>query len=84
MSVFRIHGDNIVECERIARLIQEELNPHTFSTSLISPSTINIEMNFTYLGIAIVFIPQTATGYGGEYGVGSWVEWIYTYTADIH
>ena len=30
--------------------------------------------------IAIVFIPQTATGYGGEYGVGSWVEWIYTYT----
>ncbi len=50
MSVFRIHGDNIVECERIARLIQEELNPHTFSTSLISPSTINIEMNFTYLG----------------------------------
>lgn len=30
--------------------------------------------------IAIVFIPQTATGYGGEYEVGSWVEWIYTYT----
>ena len=30
--------------------------------------------------IAIVFIPYTATGYGGEYGVGSFVEWIYTYT----
>lgn len=30
--------------------------------------------------IAIVFQPDTATGYGGEYEVGSWVEWIYTYT----
>ena len=30
--------------------------------------------------IAIVFIPYTATGYGGEYGVGSFVEWIYTFT----
>ena len=29
--------------------------------------------------IAIVFMPLTATGYG-EYDVGSWVEWIYTYT----
>lgn len=29
--------------------------------------------------IAILFMPLTATGYG-EYDVGSWVEWIYTYT----
>lgn len=50
MSVFRIHGDNIVECERIAQLIREELNPATFTTTLISPSTINIDMSFMYLG----------------------------------
>lgn len=25
--VFRIHGDNIVECERIAKLILEETDP---------------------------------------------------------
>ena len=30
--------------------------------------------------IAIVFIPWTSYGNGGEYNVGSLVEWIYTYT----
>ena len=48
MRTFRIHGDNIVECERIAHLIREELNPEIFTTSLISPSTIKIQMSFTY------------------------------------
>lgn len=50
MSIFRIHGDNIVECERIARLIFEELAPNSIATTLMSPSTIVIELSFSYLG----------------------------------
>ena len=30
--------------------------------------------------IAIVFMPRTSWGCGGEYEVGTWAEWIYTYT----
>lgn len=33
--IFRIHGDNIVECERIAKLILEETEPTSVEISLI-------------------------------------------------
>ena len=46
---FRIHGDNIVECERIVSLICSETTPFSFNKSLISPSTISIDMSFLYL-----------------------------------
>lgn len=48
--VFRIHGDNIVECERIAKLILEETDPTSVEISLISPSTIVYNICFNYLG----------------------------------
>ena len=47
-SIFRIHGDNIVECERIAKVIMDEADPATIRTFLLSPSTIVIEMVFAY------------------------------------
>ena len=47
-SVFRIHGDNIVECERIAKIIIDETEPATIKTYLISPSTIVKEITFIY------------------------------------
>ena len=50
LQVFRIHGDNIVECERIARLILDETNPTSTVISLISPSTIVYNIQFNYLG----------------------------------
>lgn len=49
-NFFRIHGDNIIECERIATIIINETNPSYISRSLISPSTLSIEMEFRYLG----------------------------------
>lgn len=45
---FRIHGDNIVECERIAKLILRETNPIYIDVSLISSSTIVYNIQFNY------------------------------------
>ncbi len=47
---FRIHGDNIVECERIANLILMETKPSRIEVSLLSPSTIVYYLNFEYCG----------------------------------
>lgn len=47
--VFRIHGDNIVECERIAKLILEETDPTSVEISLISPSTFEVISAAAYL-----------------------------------
>lgn len=46
----RIHGDNIIECERIANLIVQETQPSHLNISLLSPSTISYDMDFTYCG----------------------------------
>ena len=46
---FRIHGDNIVECERVVRFILEEINPISVKTTLMSPSTVVYYMQFDYL-----------------------------------
>lgn len=48
METFRIHGDNIVECERIANLIIQTTNPFTVHYSLLSPSTICIDLAFVF------------------------------------
>lgn len=48
LRTYRIHGDNIVECERIAKVIIDTLNPVEIGTYLISPSTIAIELRTTF------------------------------------
>lgn len=48
MNTYRIHGDNIVECERIVKIIVNTLRPKKIHTSLISPSTIAIEFKTVY------------------------------------
>ena len=48
--IFRIHGDNIVECERIANLIFEETASTSVEISLMSPSTIVYNLQFHYRG----------------------------------
>lgn len=50
LRIFRIHGDNIVECERIAKLILGEINPTSIEISLMSPSTVVYNICFGYLG----------------------------------
>ena len=47
---FKIHGDNVVECERIASLLLAEIEPRTYKKSLMSPSTITIDLSFSYHG----------------------------------
>lgn len=49
-GIFRIHGDNIVECERIAKLILDETAPSSIDISLMSPSTMVYIIRFDYLG----------------------------------
>ena len=44
MDIYRIHGDNIVECERIANIIIHKLQPENFHICLISPSTVSIKL----------------------------------------
>ncbi len=50
MNTYRIHGDNIVECERIVNLIISEVNPSLVESNLIAPSTIKIHIKFQFLG----------------------------------
>ena len=50
MTTFRIHGDNIVECERIADLIFNEVMASDKNCLLISPSTITYQIKFNYCG----------------------------------
>lgn len=61
MNVYRIHGDNIVECERIASLIINTLTPEETNSYLISPSTVTIELkaNFdnTYIHWKLELLP---------------------------
>ena len=47
---FRIHGDNVVECERIAKIILSETQPSSIEISLMSPSTIVYNIQFCYHG----------------------------------
>lgn len=49
MNTFRIHGDNIVECERIANIIINTVAPDQIGSYLVSPSTIAIEFQAVYL-----------------------------------
>lgn len=53
MKTYRIHGDNIVECERIASLIIDTLNPKYVSSFLLSPSTVAIDVRAVFLGASI-------------------------------
>lgn len=50
MDLYRIHGDNIVECERIAQIIINEIKPNAINVFTISPSTIVFEFEFKYEG----------------------------------
>lgn len=49
-DLFRIHGDNIVECERIADLILRETQPSGVDIFLSSPSTMEYHIDFEYCG----------------------------------
>lgn len=47
---FKIHGDNIVECERIVSIILSEIHPTQIKKDLLSPSTEILDLSFVYGG----------------------------------
>lgn len=50
MDLYRIHGDNIVECERIAQIIINKLQPNSIISTLISPATVVYKITFEIFG----------------------------------
>lgn len=63
MNTFRIHGDNIVECERIVRIIMETLAPERVGSHLVSPSVIVIELQARYLHTPIAWRFELLPGF---------------------
>lgn len=63
MTTFRIHGDNIVECERIANIIIKTLTPKKLETYLLAPSTMVIEFVTTYSDIHIEWRLELLPGF---------------------
>lgn len=63
LKKFRIHGDNIVECERIAKLIINEVKPNVLKISLISPSTIVFYLDFIYYDKKFVWQLELLPGF---------------------
>ncbi len=63
MNTYRIHGDNIVECERIAKIIIKALKPKKIYSKLVSPSTITLTIEATYLGNNIQWCLELLPGF---------------------
>lgn len=63
MNLYRIHGDNIVECERIATLILSTLQPEEVSSYLVSPSTVTIELKSVFEGMPIHWKMELLPGF---------------------
>ncbi len=49
MMIYRIHGDNIVECERIVNIILDTLRPENTNFYLVSPSTVAVEIQAAFM-----------------------------------
>lgn len=77
LKTFRIHGDNIVECERIANLVIQETKPNNLVYSLISPSTIAIKIEFNYWGNSYSWKLELLPGFNKS-GRKHWADNIFT------
>jgi hypothetical protein len=63
MKTYRIHGDNIVECERIANIIIKTLKPDNIYSKLISPSTVALIIDATYMDNEIQWCLELLPGF---------------------
>jgi hypothetical protein len=48
IQIFKIHGDNIVECERIFNFISRRINIIDINKQFISQASIQLDVTFTY------------------------------------
>lgn len=76
-KTYRIHGDNIVECERIAKLILDETRPNFVNVSLLSPSTVVYNICFNYLGYSFEWQLELLPGFN-KAGRSRWEANIFT------
>ena len=76
-KTFRIHGDNIVECERIAKLILYEIKCKDIKISLMSPSTLVYKLDFEYLNKSYKFELELLPGFN-KAGRKRWERDIFT------
>lgn len=53
MKIFRIHGDNIVECERVLDIIISTIHTKEIQRKLLSPSTISVELKAFFYNYSI-------------------------------
>lgn len=63
MNTYRIHGDNIVECERIANIIIKTLKSDKIYSKLISPSVVALIIEATYLDNNIKWCLELLPGF---------------------
>ena len=63
MEIYRIHGDNIVECERIANIIIKTLKPTEQISSLSSPSTVALELKAVFMDFPIEWKLELLPGF---------------------
>lgn len=77
MQSFRIHGDNIVECERIANIIINETQPTHINYCLLSPSTLAIDLEFDYYSHSFSFHLELLPGFN-KAGRRRWEKNIFT------
>lgn len=62
-NIFRIHGDNIGECERLLNIIISQVKLYQYSAFLVSPSTICIDIEFSYAGNNYSWIIELLPGF---------------------
>lgn len=60
---FRIHGDNIIECERILNFILDNLEVVEKTYSLVSPSVIRFDLKFSYNNIEYNWLIELLPGF---------------------
>ncbi|MGB4460952.1 MAG: hypothetical protein WBI77_00905, partial [Tepidanaerobacteraceae bacterium] len=48
LQTFKIHGDNIVECERILSFTTRRLNINMINKKFISQAAIQVDIDFSY------------------------------------
>lgn len=63
MNKFRIHGDNIVECERIANIIIGTLDIKNITSKLVSPSTVVLFIKANYKNIELDWEMELLPGF---------------------
>ncbi|MDR2560808.1 MAG: hypothetical protein LBC63_03430 [Holophagales bacterium] len=65
-KLFRVHGDNIIECERVIAYIRLNVVIHSFKKSLSSLACLSVDIEFDYAGSRHHWIIELFPGFSKE------------------